>query len=97
MGNAPRPTADVVRNFLDIGARLSANPTIRGALDRLYEAVGEQAVEPEHALIALLTMVAATRGVLAATPGLEQNAEAFQISLMRSVYATHLINSRTLH
>ena len=97
MGTEVRPTAELVREFLSVGAKLSAEPAVSDALDRLYEAVAETTEEPEHALIALLTMVAATRGVTHAKPGLEANAEAFQISLLRSVYATHQLQSRVLH
>ena len=97
MGIEVRPTAELVREFLSMGVKLYAEPAVSDALDRLYEAVAETAEEPEHALIALLTTVAATRGAVQANPGLEANAEAFQISLLRAVYATHQLQSRVLH
>jgi hypothetical protein len=97
MGTELKPQVEVVRKFLEVGARLSLDPDVDAALQQLYRAVDATADDTGCGLIALLTMVAATRGVTGAIKGQENEAELFQLSLLRSVYATHLMHTRVLH
>lgn len=96
MGKDHRPEVTHIRLLLTEGARIAATPQVQAAMDNLVEAI--ESVTPDLGLqIAALTSWAASKGAASAVPGLELEAEAMQLSLLRSIYATHALNNRTLH
>lgn len=96
MGKNHRPQVEQIRALLTSGAQIATVPQVREAMDNLMNAIAD--VTPDPGLqIAALTTWAASKGATNTIPGLETEAEAVQISLVRSIYATHMMNNRTLH
>lgn len=96
MGKNQRPQVDQIRALLTSGAQIAMVPQVQEAMENLMNAIANVTADP-GLQIAALTTWAASKGVTHATPGLEIEAEAMQIALLRSIYATHMMNNRTLH
>lgn len=96
MGNNQRPQVEQIRALLTSGAQIASVPHVQEAMENLLNAIAD--ITPDPGLqIAALTTWAASKGATYAIPGLEMEAEAMQIALLRSIYATHAMNNRTLH
>lgn len=96
MGKNHRPQIDQIRALLTSGAQIAMIPQVQEAMENLLNAIADVTADP-GLQVAALTTWAASKGAAQAVPGLETEAEAMQISLLRSIYATHMMNTRTLH
>lgn len=96
MGKNQRPQVDQIRALLTSGAQIAMVPQVQEAMENLMNAIAGVTADPGLQVATLTTWVA-SKGVVQATPGLELEAEAIQIALLRSIYATHMMNNRTLH
>lgn len=96
MGKNQRPQVEHIRALLTSGAQIASTPRVQEAMENLLNAIAEVAPDP-GLQIAALTTWAASKGATHAVPGMETEAEAMQIALLRSIYATHMMNNRTLH
>ena len=96
MGTNPIAKAEQVRSMLTVGAEVALIPEVQQALADLHATLASISEDPSLT-IAVLTVAAAMKGSQTATPGLETEAEAMQIAMLRSVYATRQMARRTLH
>lgn len=96
MGMNPIAKAEQVRSMLTVGAEAALLPEVEQALNDLYAVLDTISDDPSLT-IAVLTVAAAMKGSQMATPGLEAEAEAMQIAMLRSVFATRQMAHRTLH
>jgi hypothetical protein len=96
MGQDQNQSAEVIRQLMSQSAKAMLDPAVRDALDVLRRAILDIDANP-GLMVSTLTFAAATCGCAQLIPGREADAEAQQIAILRSVYATHQLSRRTIH
>lgn len=96
MGKHREAEVEMIRSLMALGAAALQVPEVANASQALRAAIQEYFPDTA-AEVAALTILAGTSGISSAVEGLEHEAQEVQLTILRSLFATHQFANRTLH